>query len=593
MTEQLIALDLIDDNPEQYREIYKDIEELGRNIAIYGLNDVPPARQSGDRFQLQSGHRRKRSFRWLRKNYKKEGLPERYSAYTVMPLNVKELTDDEMFDGLVIENAHRDDLKVTEKAWLLRRYKEVHPKATSEQIGLVFNMNGATVRGMDIFLDLPKEVQEKLDDGTITQGTARTLHSMQRVAPEAVIVATVNRIEKNKGNSLPDEVIEHDIEHLPNVMEMWDTDRRDGKPRSNWKNGWPLDMKNFPNKLLPLLTGHTAVQTLDCFNDKPAQKLVLEWAEYIAADAIGPEHENFDQEMHDACQRQAQKRLDDLAEINPVYVEQLQHLINPPACTACPFYTKIRGSHYCGMKACHTRKTNAWHASLIEQASKSLGIAMYETTDGAFRVLDYYSGDSSLFDKKHKGLRLLPTFKINGHHYQSFSGIDDDVALVVATGDALNKMSRAGGKVTGGKMTEKEKAERRAMKIYRAHRPALFWEYTAVAKSMFDAVPLEVLNKLNRWENIMIDDRIPEAYSKGNSSASVKGDYQRRALVWRLIMSCGSHFQRKAMTSILAEMQKLTGIKSPKALIKQAEQWDAEINAAAKPVAVETPKGKK
>lgn len=53
--------------------------------------------------------------------------------------------------------------KVTEKARLLRRYKEVHPNATSEQIGVVvFNMNAATVRGMDIFLDLPKEVQAAL-----------------------------------------------------------------------------------------------------------------------------------------------------------------------------------------------------------------------------------------------------------------------------------------------------------------------------------------------------------------------------------------------------------------------------------------------
>ena len=64
-------------------------------------------------------------------------IPNAKTQKKLMPLNVQEMTDQEMFDGLIIENAHRDDLKVTEKAWLLRRYKEVHPKATSEQIGAI------------------------------------------------------------------------------------------------------------------------------------------------------------------------------------------------------------------------------------------------------------------------------------------------------------------------------------------------------------------------------------------------------------------------------------------------------------------------
>lgn len=41
---------------------------------------------------------------------KKEGLTDRYNGYTAMPLEVEEITDDEMFDGVVIENVHRDDL---------------------------------------------------------------------------------------------------------------------------------------------------------------------------------------------------------------------------------------------------------------------------------------------------------------------------------------------------------------------------------------------------------------------------------------------------------------------------------------------------
>lgn len=135
MPEQLIQLEIIDDNPYQDRGSYEDISELGRTIAVNGLEQKPKARLVGKRYQLKFGHRRKRAFEWLRDHYETEGLPNRYSGYSVMPLDVEDITDKEMFDGVVIENVHRDDLKVTEKARLLRRYKEVNPEATSEQNG--------------------------------------------------------------------------------------------------------------------------------------------------------------------------------------------------------------------------------------------------------------------------------------------------------------------------------------------------------------------------------------------------------------------------------------------------------------------------
>lgn len=530
MASELISLKIIDDNPYQDRAVYKDIEALGRIIASEGLQSPPKARPVDGRYQLQFGHRRKRAFEWLSQNWNKEGLTERYTGYTMMPVELEALTDQQMFDGVVIENVHRDDLKVTEKARLLKRYKEVHPTATSAAIGLVFNMNAATVRGMDIFLDLPQAVQDKLDDGTISMATARTLHSIQKIAPESVIVKTLKEIEK--GEAPAEAEIENEISRLKNVVEMWDADRREGKPRSSWKNGWLLDMKNFPNKLLPELT-----------------------AEEAALDA-----------------------------------EQQAHLVNPPACTACPFYTKIRGTHYCGMKNCHTRKTTAWYAETLQQASNNLGIAIYETTDGAFRILDEYR-HRSLFEKKDKGLRLVPSKLVNGRHYQYFKGIDADIALVVAVGPAIAKVAdKAGGKTVGGKMTEKEKAERRAMKVYRVRRIEMMWECTAVTKSMFDAVPLAVLQRLCAWHNIGIDDRIPEEYAKGNSNSTVKAEYQRRALVWRLLKEGSSHYRRSTMAAIVKDMQERTGIKPTKTLINLAAQWDAEIDAAAKGVAVETAK---
>jgi ParB-like chromosome segregation protein Spo0J len=562
MTEQLINLDFIDDNPEQYREIYKDIEELGRNIATYGLKDVPPARQSGNRYQLESGHRRKRAFLWLHKNYKKEGLPERYSGYTMMPLNVKEITDEEMFDGLIIENAHRDDLKITEKAWLLRRYKEVHPEATSEQIGLVFNMNAATVRGMDIFLDLPKEVQAKLDDGTITQGTARTLHSMQRVASQKMIVETLKEIEK--GDEQPDYIIDNTVDQLENVVDLWNDNHREGKPRAGY-HGWLLDMKNFPNKLLPALEIRETTDAIGAKNTKGVWKWINEGG-------------------NDA---------DHGLEIG--LVEKLEHLVNPPACTACPFYTKIRGSHYCGMKLCYTRKTEAWMLQQLEQTSKSTGISLYAESDGRYVLLASHDDKcNALFTKRHADLRLLPKSKFGGYSYQSFKGIDDDVCYVVATGDTIAKLGTTTAKSGGGQKTEKEKAEMRAMKVYRAHRKELVWEFAGVAKHLLDGVPFNVLERLER--NIQRDDRPLEEEPSDEAKLTVRADYLRKCMIYEMLIGESSYFRRESMADILECIQEQIkesggwGVKIPKALIKQAAEWDAEIEAI---VAVETGKGSK
>ena len=525
MPVQEIKLDLIDDNPYQDRGSYEDIAELGRSIALNGLEQLPKARCTGKRYQLKFGHRRKRAFEWLNENWKKEGLTDRYSGYTVMPLDVEDFSENEMFDGVVIENVHRDDLKVTEKARLLRRYKDMHPEATSEKIGLVFNMNAATVRGMDMYLDLYPELQAALDNGTITQGAARVFHSMMKIAPKEKVLKTLDQVVKKKGIELPEEVIENAIHYLDNTVDMWD-DRSSGKPRGG-HGGWLLDMKNFPNHLLPPMTE----QQVGAFE------------------------------------------------------AQLEHLNAPPVCSACPFYTKVRGGHYCGMKLCFNRRTIAWERLAVEQASKRSGIPVYDLADGAYRPLDYYEESKKAFQKKHKGLRLMPKSNIGHYTYQGYTNLNDDLVVVVATGDELlGKLarSRSGGRSVGGKKSEKEKAEMRAMKIYRLKRRELMWEYTAVAQSIFESVPLATLKKLNRWEHISIDDSIPEEYDHPDTGdAAQKLSFQRRALVWRLIMGETSHYTRHELGKALDEFAAITGVKAPKALVRRAEEWDAEIKAAA------------
>jgi ParB/RepB/Spo0J family partition protein len=495
-----------------------EIENLADSISRNGMMQKPTARPQPDGCcELAFGHRRFEAYKIL---------AAKDAAFKTMPLITRELSDQQMFEFAWEENREREDLNPVDQGEAYATYMRVF-NATSKQAGEYFRVSEETIRQKQRYGKLPEPVKQKMRDGEINENTARALLSMQKIASNEALAQTVKVIEKERENATPEEVIEDAIGHLKDVVDMWDSNRKEGKPRSAWSNGWLLDMKNFPNHLLPAMS-----------------------VEQVGA-----------------------------------YEKHIEHLVNPPACTACPFHTQVRGSHYCGLKICYERKTEAWHRDMIQQASKNLGIAVYEKEDGRYVALDNYD-HKSLFNSKHKGLRLIPTGKAGGRAYQYFDGISSEVALVVATGEAIEKMkSRGGRQSAGGKMTEAEKAERRRMKIYRMRRREFMWEFTAVAKTIFDGVPYEALLKINRWEHVLVDDEPPTKVIVPDNAKvdDHKTEYQRRMLVWRLIMHDSSHYRRNSMADMLKGFEKHAkdwGVKIPKSLIKKAEEWDAEIKAA-------------
>jgi ParB/RepB/Spo0J family partition protein len=588
----LITLNMIEHNRYQARKEYTDIDALGRSIAMNGLDQPPKARELADgAHELKFGHRRFEAFKWLNENWQTENLPDRYEGYTVMPLVVEEMTDVQMYEGMVIENEQRQDLNDIEKALVIREYRTTFGKNSAEA-GALLGMNEATVRGIERFLELPAAAQKALAEKKITQGTARLLLSAQKLGGEKVVKEALKELLSSDSSNTPEEIIEHEVDRLENVFEMWGGGWKNEKPRAG-RDLWLLDMKNFPNKMLPYLTGHIAVQTLDCFNDKPAQKLVLEWAEYLGADdAPDSGDEEIDADYHAANKNQMQIRMDALEKINPDYTAALQHLLNPPACNACPFYTVINKAHYCGMKACYERKAIAFRAQKMADMSRTLKIPIYAEADGSYLVLDSgVASHTTAFKNCHADLRLLPAKQFKGYAWQSFKGLDSGTVKLVAVGSSLDKLAVGSSKgKTVGKKSEKEKAEARAMRLYRQVRRELMWGYVVEAEGIFAGVPVEALKKLNEWNSIMIDDRIPEEYERNPGGDT--NQYQRRSLVWRLIMRRSSHFSRTDLVKQLQAFEKQTTVKPSKVLLKRAQDWDTQIHALAS-VAVETGKGKK
>lgn len=526
---ELFAVDQIEPNPWQPRtsEDPEHIEKIACSIAADDLMQPPVLRlMEGGRAQLAFGHTRHKAFLWLRENFATLGLPDRYDGYTVMPVEVRELTDESMYRQAVSENISRKDLNPIEEAAAMKRAQDDFGY-TSVQVGQLFGKSDATVRGMVRLLELPEEAQGLLNRGEISQGAARAILSMQRIASPATVVETVHKISTSLGHALPDDVIAGAVNYLPHTVQMWD-DRREGKPRADFGKLWLLDMKNFPNKLLPELSADESDQLKD----------------------------------------------------NP---ELAAHLVNPPACTACPFYSKIRGTHFCGVKLCYNRKEIAWGREALRAASQDLGIAVYEESDGAYQVLDsnYQSSfeeHHKLFEERHTDLRLIVRSQVRSYHYQSnsYKGVQEDFFLVVVVGEMLEALKAAAKEQRAVDKAEEKQANGRAVLLSKK-RDNLVTEAVVYFADLFRDMNFVALNLLNQapygWSRLPAGD-VPQH----QEADDIKATYLRRKFVLNMLREvCYGEKSVVELAGKLANLATASNVNLPNSIMEMAQAADAEI----------------
>lgn len=574
-TQVLVPLKLIDHNPYQQPGVRDDAKVLeivdslkhNCNNGSKGLLQVPTARAVNGHYELAFGHHRFYAF---------ENLSQGDPFFSEMPILVRELSDQEMFEAMAAENFKRRDIDIIEKARTIQDYMVKFDKSSVEA-GEFFTMSPETVRGTVRYLNLPEDVQQKLATGEMTQTTARTLLSMQKIAPAQVISETALQFEKGKDRfgfePTPDEVIEDVLEALTEVKEMWPS-YRTGKPRGGDGDAWLLDMKNFPSKLLPSLTAQDIAIALGVQDEEH----VLE--EIDAAFAGWSAEEDWELIYESLKGRLADR---------PDLLEKIEHLVKPPACTACPFYTVVDGTHYCGMKTCFDRKTYAWNREKLRAASKDLGIVIYsKETDGEFRVLEETWSDNGkkhleLFRKRHKDLRLALAADIDRKKQQSGYGGVPSGSVVMLVGKTLKNLLESGTQERAQKRS-KEHAAAVLADLLEEKRAALEWEVAGHVKTLFDGLNLAALNAL--WDSPQYSGWKVNRYTfKGgkkpskDDTDSVQEEYLRQLFALNMIKTVGNYY-RKTMAEYaahLAETMKGWGVRLPKSVAKLAAQMDAEI----------------
>lgn len=599
MTEPtLVSLKKIQANPYQPRTAEDEavIAEIAINIFRNGLLQIPSARAVNGHYELVFGHTRKAAYEMLAT----KGVPTAEipadKRFAEMPLYIHDLDNKQMFEMAVAENIKRRDLNAIETATAMQTYMNDF-EATSKQAAELFGVNDATVRGKVRLLDLPEEVQSKLASGEMSEGTARTLLSVQRITSGKTVLDVAKKLEKTAGNELPEETIEDFLEQKSSrVVTMWDEGRGSGKPRADQRvKLWPLDMADFPNVRLVLIDPLTVDDVASALDVKDSPKKVKAIKQILLNSFVPGMDISF-------------WKTPEYGSFTDDEIEKFKHLFSPPACTSCPFYTKLRGIHYCGMKLCHTRKSQVWAQEMFYEANRRLKIETYNSgRDGRYQILESYGREEKLFTNRDKNIRLIKRTDVKQQYaYQSFNGCDDDFFLVVATGAALTAINQKSN--NSNTQTPADRIESRAKRLYFNKRKEIMWEFTLSAKHLFDAVTYSMLKMLDRWDYLGVDDQPPvnEIVEKnGNKDLGVKAEYIRRLLVFKMAnkdtySESDKRHSLIVVTTRLAGLAKEWGVAFPKRLIKQAEQGDLEVaafikelNAKAKArVAAETDKKK-
>lgn len=191
---RMIPVSAIAPHPDQPRRHFDDdaLNELAGSIAERGIIQPIVVRPHGHNYQIVAGERRWRAAQRAR-------LHE-------VPVVVRDYTDSETLQIALVENIQRQDLNAIEEAEAYSRLVDEFGH-TQEVLAKTVHKSRSHVANLLRLLDLPKPVQARVVDGSLSMGHARAIIG----APDAEALAeqvvtkglSVRQTEKLAQNAKP------------------------------------------------------------------------------------------------------------------------------------------------------------------------------------------------------------------------------------------------------------------------------------------------------------------------------------------------------------------------------------------------------
>ena len=164
---EYIAVRKIRANPFQPRRIFNEeaLEELSQSIKEHGILQPIIVRKTGNFYEIVAGERR---FRATKK-----------ALIATIPAVVRTYDDREMMELATIENLQREDLTPIEEAQSYRKLMD-HLGLTQELLAERLGKSRPYIANHVRLLTLPEDVQQMVDEGTLTMGHGRALIGIKR-----------------------------------------------------------------------------------------------------------------------------------------------------------------------------------------------------------------------------------------------------------------------------------------------------------------------------------------------------------------------------------------------------------------------------
>ena len=160
--ERQVPISEIRPNPRQPRRYFNEakIAELSESIRNQGILQPLVVRKISQGYELILGERRFRA--------------AQHAQLERVPVIVKEVSDAESLEMALVENIQREELTPIEEALAYRQLmEEFH--LTQEQVAQRVGKSRPVVTNLLRVLNLPEEIKENVDKGTLTVGHARAL----------------------------------------------------------------------------------------------------------------------------------------------------------------------------------------------------------------------------------------------------------------------------------------------------------------------------------------------------------------------------------------------------------------------------------
>jgi ParB family chromosome partitioning protein len=157
-----LQISMIVPNPFQPRTDWNEesLKDLAQSIRSNGILQPIIVRPAGEHYEIIAGERRYRA--------------AQLAGLSVVPVVVRQATDQQMLELALVENIHRSDLNPIERATAYQNYISTFKLSqidASERLGEDRSVVANHLR----LLDLPQDIKDMLIDGRLSMGHARAI----------------------------------------------------------------------------------------------------------------------------------------------------------------------------------------------------------------------------------------------------------------------------------------------------------------------------------------------------------------------------------------------------------------------------------